>query len=780
MATIEIDGEKLDAELGSMVIEVADAAGIHIPRFCYHKKLTVVANCRMCLVEVGNARKPMPACATPVSDGMKVFTKTELAQQAQRSVMEFLLINHPLDCPICDQGGECELQDVAMGYGQDISRFTEGKRAVEDENLGSLISTEMTRCIHCTRCIRFGEEIAGLRELGATGRGEDMRIGTYIAQSMQSPLAANIIDLCPVGALTSKPYRFTARPWELQTKPSVAAHDCLGSAIDVHVRRQQVMRVVPQECESINECWLSDRDRYSYTAIEHTDRITEPMMKQNGQWVTVDWATAFEHVVEQLTAVVQRSPLQLGVLTSASSTLEECYLLQKLCRGLGCHNIDHRLHEVDFRDQAFAPIFPGSSVTLSTLEQQQAIFIIGSHVQQDVPLLATRVRKASLAGAKIHTLNAFDYPLNHGIDEKIITDLDQFAVVLAEVAVALSQSAPLPTEFLPLLRDIKPRAEAGAIAAQLQAAESAVILLGADALNQANAAAVRSLVKLVALMADAQVMPLTDGANAAGAWLAGAVPHRHAGGHAVEVPGMTGHELFQQPRQAYLLHNVEPELDYQDPQLALAALQQAQWVCVVSAYHSEAMLEYADVILPAGVFTETSGTMINLCGDWRSFHGCTKPPGEARPAWKIFRVLGNLLNIPGFDYQNTLEISTELSEQLAKQDSLDSDTWYYPAALTSASSVCRLGRWAIYNVDAMLRRALPLQQAASQDPLEVRVHPELAEQYNLRNGKQVTVTQQGCELTLTVYVDPRVSKNSVYFVSGHIPMGAAYGEITLK
>jgi len=386
MTTIEINGKPCQAKDGNMIIEVADAHGINIPRFCYHKKLSIAANCRMCLVEVENAPKPMPACATPIAQGMKVHTDSPKALAAQTAVMEFLLINHPLDCPICDQGGECELQDVAMGYGKDISRFNEGKRVVADENLGSLIATDMTRCIHCTRCVRFGEEVAGIRELGATGRGEHMRIGTYIKQAMQSEISANIIDLCPVGALTSKPFRFKARAWELQQAAAIAPHDCLGSNVDLHIRQQEVMRVVPKENEAINETWLSDRDRFSYLGLRHEQRLAKPMIKKNGQWQESDWQQALEYTVTGLKQTIkQHGAAQLAALGSPSATVEELFLLQKLMRALGCHNIDHRLQQTDFADQASAPLAPICQLPYAELENQQAILLVGSDLPREQP-----------------------------------------------------------------------------------------------------------------------------------------------------------------------------------------------------------------------------------------------------------------------------------------------------------------------------------------------------------------------------------------------------------
>ena len=421
MVNIEVDGKPMQARKGAMIIEVTDAAKIDVPRFCYHPKLSVAANCRMCLVQIEKMPKPAPACATPVMEGMRIFTHSRMARDAQKATMEFLLINHPLDCPICDQGGECELQDLAVAYGGDVSQYTEGKRVVRDKNIGPLVQTDMTRCIHCTRCVRFGEEVAGLRELGATGRGEFMKIGTYVEKAMRSELSGNVIDLCPVGALTSKPFRFSARAWELRARPSIGAHDCVGSNIEVHVKGQKVKRVVPRLNEDINEAWISDRDRYSYEAVNSTERLLAPMIRDKGQWREVDWETAINVTAESLRMVVKESgPEHIAALASPNSTLEEAYLLQKMFRGLGVNNLDHRLRQGDFRDQASAPAYPWLGQTIAALEQQQAILLIGSDLQREQPLINHRVRKASLRGASVLVVNPMDFEFNWAASDQIL------------------------------------------------------------------------------------------------------------------------------------------------------------------------------------------------------------------------------------------------------------------------------------------------------------------------------------------------------------------------
>ena len=403
---VEVNGVALKAPKGEMIIRVTDANGAYVPRFCYHDKLPIAANCRMCLVEVEKAPKPMPACATPVAEGMKIYTRSPKAIAAQKATMEFLLINHPLDCPICDQGGECELQDLAVGFGRDISRYHERKRVVKDLSLGPLVSTDMTRCIHCTRCVRFGQDIAGIQELGTTGRGENMQIGTYIEHSVDHELSGNIIDLCPVGALNSKPFRFQARAWEMTQHPLVSPHDGFGSRLYGHVLRGQLKRVVPQPCEEINETWIADRDRYSYLGLEAADRLTTPRVRaSNGSWLDSDWETALNVAAKGLQGASQGDSVTgLGCLAHPSSTLEELYLLGRLAQGLGCANIDHRLRQRDFRDQDSDSGAPGLGMALAAVDGLDALFLIGANLRAELPMLAHRVRKAAIRGASVSLL----------------------------------------------------------------------------------------------------------------------------------------------------------------------------------------------------------------------------------------------------------------------------------------------------------------------------------------------------------------------------------------
>ncbi|NKB47630.1 MAG: NADH-quinone oxidoreductase subunit G, partial [Legionellales bacterium] len=601
MITVEINGQSITTESGKMIIEVADQAGIYIPRFCYHKELSIAANCRMCLVEVEKVGKTVPACATPVADGMKVLTRSEKAVYSQRAVMEFLLINHPLDCPICDQGGECELQDVSMGYGEGFSHYTEKKRVVADEDLGPLISTDMTRCIHCTRCVRFGEEIAGLRELGVTGRGEHSFIGTFIKHSLQSEISGNVIDVCPVGALTSKPYRFSARAWELTQSDSIAPHDCWGSNIHIHMRRQQIMRVIPKENPAINQSWLSDRDRFSYLGLMSKERLTQPLIKQTDGWQPVSWEQALQKAADAIKEILMaQGPDQMGALASASSTTEELFLWQKLMRGLNIANIDHRVLQNDFADQAHAPQFPGTTMSLAELEQQQAVLLVGSALQREQPLAAVRVRKAQAHEAVVMAINPMDYSCHFPIEHKVITRLDEMVDHLAQIAKVLveQQAIQAPANAVALLADCQPQAMAHTMAQQLNGVEKSVIILGAVAQNHPQASIVRSLAQLISTLSNSQLVLMTEGANSAGAWLAGALPHRTVGGAAANKGGLDAKAMFAQPRKGYVLLNLEPEFDCANSQQALQALQQAGCVVVLTPYVTQTMRDYADVILP--------------------------------------------------------------------------------------------------------------------------------------------------------------------------------------
>lgn len=782
MATIEIDGKTLEVENGKTIIEVADEAGIKIPRFCYHKKLKIAANCRMCLVEVENGRKPVPACATPITNGMKVFTKSEEAIRSQQAVMEFLLINHPLDCPICDQGGECELQDVSMGYGEGVSEFTEEKRAIDDENLGPLISTEMTRCIQCTRCVRFGDEIAGVRELGATGRGEKMEIGTYVQHSMTSEVSGNIIDLCPVGALTSKPYRYTARAWELIQHDSLAPHDCLGSNVHLHVRREQLMRVVPKENEEINETWLSDRDRFSYLGLRNEKRAAQPMIKIQGQWQAVDWEKALTFAAEGIAKVIkQHGPEQFCALASQSSTMEEFYLLQKMMRELGVNNLDYRLQQTDFRDQDSMPARPTNSLKYEDIEQQNSIVLLGCNIHREVPLAGVRVRKAFRNGATLFAINPVDYDYHFDVTEKIITTPQEMPLQLAKIIVSMVKDVErLPEEVQRLVVGIKADKASRLIAAALMKPKAAIIT-GAICDNHPDASLLRTLVHVIETLSGTGVLRLTTGANATGACIAGMLPHRTTAGKSI---GKAGHDVqaaIAAKLKGYFLMGIEPGFDLANPFSARQSMVGAEFVVMLSAFQDDSMLDYADVILPMSPYAETSGTYVNVDNQWQTVQGACKPFAESRPAWKILRVLGNLLHCHDFDYGSSEEVLKEIKsivDMAAEIKYLP----YFPESLPFINQqLVRVGEWPLNRCDAIVRHAEALQKSAASEPACIRVHPDTAKRLKL--DEVATVSQGDIEITLPLKRDERVAPDVVWVANAMpetVDLGHSFAAITIK
>ncbi len=783
MATIEIDGKRIEVESGKMVIEVADEEGISIPRFCYHKKLSVAANCRMCLVEVEKAPKPLPACATPVTDGMKVFTKSEKARMAQKAVMEFLLINHPLDCPICDQGGECELQDVSMGYGQDVSQFTEGKRSVVDDDLGSLISTEMTRCIQCTRCVRFGEEVAGVREMGATGRGEHMQIGTYVQHAMTSEVSGNIIDLCPVGALTSKPYRFHARPWELTQYDSVSPHDCLGSNLHVHVRRDEVMRVLPKENESINETWLSDRDRFAYTGLKAPQRLESPMLKEDGIWREVSWEEAFEHTVKGLKRILEKYGADdVAAFASPQATTEEAFLLQKLSRHLEVNNLDYRLHQSDFRDDLHLTKAPISSVNVSAIDGAKHIFIVGSDLLREVPLLALRVRKAGLLGAQIGMLNPVRFELHTEIEYENIVSPNQMVKQLLAIAAKLLSTHSLTEKEHQLLALCDVKLESSDYLQGLASEDQSVLILGAIAQNHPEAATIRSLVKLIEKYTQTKVIHLTEGPNAAGCAYAGLLPLRKPYGQATRTEGLNARAALENKLKAYLLLHIEPEFDFANPYMARQALLAAEFVVMFTTVKTDSLLDCADILLPVASFSETSGTYVNCQDDWQTFRGLVPPPGEARPAWKVLRVLGNLFDAPDFEYDSTEDVLNDLKREEKLSEFVEPELFIPEStADVNPKAVTRIGVWPLYRNDTLVRQAMPLQSSASADVCEARMHPDTIKAHFL--GDSVTISQGQIEITLPLISDERIAQGSISVANAWpetVDLGDAFAAIKVK
>jgi NADH-quinone oxidoreductase subunit G len=680
VVNIEVDGKPVEARKGQMVIAVTDRIGAYVPRFCYHEKLSVAANCRMCLVEIEKAPKPMPACATPVTEGMKIFTRSAKAIAAQKATMEFLLINHPLDCPICDQGGECELQDLAMGYGRDVSRYNDRKRVVKDKDIGPLVSTDMTRCIHCTRCIRFGEEITGMPQLGTTERGENMKIGTYIEQSIDHELSANIIDLCPVGALNNKPYRYSARAWEMVQRESVSPHDCVGSNMYAHVLRGTVKRIVPRENESINETWLADRDRFSYQAIYSDDRIMKPQLKEGGSWRELDWEQALGIAAGRLQ---DAEAGRIGFLASPGSTLEEAHLLVRIAEHLGTANIDHRLERRDFADQGNDPPMPWLGCDIADIEKLDAIFVVGSNVRSEAPIIAHRIRKAALAGARVSFANSTRYDYFFDVDQHLS---DGGLVELLSG------------------KSVRPVVEA------LKKADNALLLLGNIAGRHRAFSKVRALAAGIAESTGARLGTLSPGANSAGACLAGLLPHRGAGGTGRDAPGLHAGAMLDESLDVVLLHNLEPDVDLLATGDVAAKLGRQGFVIALTPFVSDALQASADLLLPVGTFAETSGTYVNVAGTWQSFGGVASPVGTARPAWKVLRVLGNLLDAPGFDYLTSEDVLGEVAKLVADiKPAISNPQSAGPPGGNGADAPAGDIDRPIYSIDGLVRRARALQ-----------------------------------------------------------------------
>jgi NADH-quinone oxidoreductase subunit G len=710
--TIKVNEVDVEARPGEMLIEATDRAGIYVPRFCYHPKLSIAANCRMCLVEVARAPKPLPACATPVTPGMEVHTRSAKAIAAQKATMEFLLINHPLDCPICDQGGECELQDLAMGYGRDISRFNERKRIVRDKDIGPLVSTDMTRCIHCTRCVRFGTEVAGIQELGTIGRGDRMQISTFIEQSVDHELSGNIIDLCPVGALNSKPYRFSARAWEMVARPTIAPHDCLGSHLSAHVLNGRIKRVVPQPCESLNETWLSDRDRFSYEGIYAGDRLKSPMYRDNGEWREVGWDEALQLAAAGLQRVVgTHGGDALGAWVSPTATTEEGWLLQSILRRLGSSNIDHRLRRRDFRDAASEPVLPLLGVSVAELESRSAILVIGSELRQEVPLLAHRVRKAALRGARVMWLAPERQELLFPLAASLSTG-PALVEGLRAVVRAAAGDRVLPADIDWNGVSVEPAHRA--MAAGLAQEPGALVLVGLQAGRDSRYAEIRALAGLLGELTGAAVGFLSEGPNSAGLSLAGVLPDRGPGASAQSAAGRDLGAMIAAPPRGLVLWNAEPDLDCVEG--AEKAASAADFVLAFSPWFGDSLRRVATLVLPIGTWAETAGTFVNAEGRWQRFAGVATPVADARPGWKVLRVLGNVLGLPGYDWQDADELAASVAQAIegaaaATPAAADWQALARPAP--AAGAALPVG---MYATDALVRRAQALQLAAGRAP----------------------------------------------------------------
>jgi NADH-quinone oxidoreductase subunit G len=767
MVNIEVDGKAMQAPKGSMIIEATDRAGIEVPRFCYHPKLTIAANCRMCLVDVEKMPKPVPACATPVMDGMKIYTGSRRAIDAQHGVMEFLLINHPLDCPICDQGGECELQDLAMGYGRSVSRFTERKRVVKDKNVGPLIQTEMTRCIHCTRCVRFLEEIAGTSEMGGSGRGDRLEIGTCVENSIDSELSGNVIDLCPVGALTNKPFRFSARAWELMARPSIAAHDGVGSNLHYHVRNGRVLRGVPRDNEALNESWLSDRDRYSHFGLYTDDRVLQPQVKEDGVWKTVSWDEAATIAATRLRAAVDgHGGAQVAALMSPSAATEEYFLAQSLLRQLGSDNIDHRLRERDFSDDPARPLTPAFSLPLAEIDSCDAVLLIGCNPRHEAPILGHRIRQAWRAGALVSAINPLDWPFTFDTSLDAIVAPQQMVQELAALAAAVEQASgkPAPDHLRGLLGRVEIDARQRELAERLQGSGKSLCLLGQFAMAHPQAASLRAMAGYVADATGSACNLLSHGGNSTGAWLAGAVPHRGPGG-APTTGGASAEQMLETAHQAYLLWGIEPDYDCGNPAAAMRVLEQAETVIAVASFATDSLRRVADLILPLAPHAESEGSFVNLDGTTQAFAAAGKAQGEARPGWKILRRLGSELGLAGFEQVSLADVQADL--QRAVQGAETGGESAVPSLVEpeTAAALYRIGEVAMYSVDALCRRAGPLQETRQARSGFVGLNPADAERLGVSDGARVRASQGGEQAELEVEVSERVPAGGVWLRS---------------
>jgi NADH-quinone oxidoreductase subunit G len=780
MLDIEIDGKQIQVPPGSTIMDAARALGTYIPHFCYHKKLSIAANCRMCLVQVEKAPKPQPACATPVVNGMKVFTHSELAVKAQKGVMEFLLINHPLDCPICDQGGECQLQDLAVGYGGTASRYKETKHVVIHKEVGPLISMqEMSRCIHCTRCVRFGQEIAGVMELGMANRNVHSEIQTFVGRSIDSELSGNMIDLCPVGALTSKPFRYSARGWELSRRKSVSPHDSLGTNLTVQVKNNRVMRVLPRENEEINECWISDKDRFSYEALNSTSRLQKPMVRVDGALREVEWNVALDYIAHALKDIAKNHGAEsIGALASPHSTAEELYLLQKLVRALGSGNVDFRLRRKDFSTDGKRAGTPWLGLRLSEIKDLDAALVVGSFLRKDHPLFAQRLRQLAQKTGKVSLISVTsDDPL---IKLHAQISLAPRNLTRALAAVVKAVATLCGVEVPAGLGEVEPCEQAEAIAESLVKGEKKAIFLGNVAEQVEQAGQLHALAAELAKLTGASLGFIGEAANSVGGYVAGTLPNG---------AGFNARQIFSQALKAYLLLGVEPEFDCANPGEAVDALKQAELVVLLTPFQNEKAMDYADVLLPLAAFTETSGTYVSTEGRVQSVNGLCRPQGDARPGWKVLRVLGNVLGLPGFEYESSEEVRDEfIPAGTLFVDNLNNniDLSLTPVTAVSADGLERIADVPIYFADALVRRAAALQKTRDAregaEPV-ARIHPETLDQLAIATESRVKVKQGPGEIFLEARADVLVPPGCVRVAAAHAAtasLGEMFGPINVE
>ncbi len=768
MVELTIDGKQVSVPAGSMVMHAASELGIYVPHFCYHKKLSIAANCRMCLVEVEKAPKTLPACATPVTDGMVVHTCSAKAIAAQQAVMEFLLINHPLDCPICDQGGECQLQDLAVGYGKSETRYREEKRVVFHKDVGPLVSAEeMARCIQCTRCVRFGEEVGGIQELGMVNRGEHSEIITFVGRAIESELSGNMIDICPVGALTSKPFRYSARTWELARRRSVSPHDSVGSNLVVQVKNDRVLRVVPFENEEVNECWISDKDRWSYEGLHIDDRLSVPMIKgDDNVWRESSWEEALTAVAQGLEYTKKQfGAAKIGALASETSTLEELSLLNAVVRGLGSNNIDTLLRQTDANLVKSIAGVPWLGMPIADLNTLDGVVVIGSNLRKDHPLMAQRLRQAAKHGARIILIDSYGEDPLFPVAARLTVAPSQLAATVAQVAAAVKAQKEGAQA------DLQDATQA--LAAQIVAGAKPAVLLGNAAVAAPDASQIAAQAQVLADASQATLGFLTSGANTVGAYLVGATAQND---------GLSAQEMINDSLAAYIVLHTEPKFDMDNGLAAEAALTKSFSVALTS--YKSAAQSWARVMLPVAPFTETSGTYVNAEGRAQSFKGVVPAYAQSRPAWKVLRVLGNLLSLNDFDYESSEAIREKvLACNITAK--LNNKITAEPQALTvaPATGLERVAEVSIYRSDAIVRRAESLQETdISQTPRALMNSQTLAA-LQITEGAKVKVSSATGTIELEAAADDRLANSTVRIAQGFeatVALGQAFGQLTVE
>ena len=759
---IEIDGIEFNVKQGSKIIEIADDAGIYIPRFCYHKKLSIAANCRMCLVEVEKAPKLFPACATPVANGMKIFTNTEKVIDAQRSVMEFLLINHPLDCPICDQGGECELQDLTIGYGCSTSRFLEKKRAFEDYDLGPLVSTDVTRCILCSRCVRFCEEIAGTKEIGIINRGSNSRIFTFLKNHLTSEISGNIIDLCPVGALTAKPSRFKFRAWELIQNSSISHHDCIGSNIYVHVFRDKIIRIVPRRNESLNESWISDRDRFSYEGLYSKDRINHPMIKKNGKWFDISWTEAISYSCQKLQNIKNKyGANQVAALASPNSTVEELFILQKLIRSLGSNNLDHRLKQLDFSNQEYFPKILGLEIDLNQIDDFDCVFVIGSDLAKEQPIIALKLRKIIKKNGKVFLLNPCDFNLNMDVSEKYITNPKNFTQILMQIIKNFEDKSNNKFNKIDkLFENVKINKNYSTIIDALLSSKNKLILLGSYSYTSPDFTKIISLSKLLSDISNSKYGIMTEGSNTAGAWLTGFIPHRLPGfKNITNNKGLNALDIFQKNLKSYILFGLEIENDSLYPNVCIQALKNSELNIAFSSFKSNTLLDTADIILPIASSYENTGTFINISGLWQSFSAVVPAGYEVKLGWNILCEIGKYLKLPGLDYNNTTSILKEIKSLINNESMFSWKEMKQENFETNISgNIIIVPYISQYDIDPLVRRAHSLQKIEKKTLNTLKCNKFTYKSLDIDKYKT----------SFSIFIDETISNNSIFIENYNI------------